>query len=163
LERENGERPIIISGGSIDIDFNHDPDFWDVSGSVYKCTGCKINEYWLYDEGEATTESPVAYIATPGATHILIEATHRGISRDIKIDDVGNDVVLDFDSSVIYQKRPGSARRHFEKKADAQKVKINNNENACRQGNAASVDCGKHVKPANNSKRYTILVRVGKR
>ncbi|MDQ3585640.1 MAG: hypothetical protein M3407_07695 [Acidobacteriota bacterium] len=161
---ENGERPIIVSGGSVDIDFNHDYFVRDPSmTNKFVCSGCKIDKYEMREEEEASEDGAVVEYRAgpdPATTAISIKAKHGSTNQNIEVRDVASNVEMTFTTtSAGYNPRPYSSRRHFSKKFKVRQVFINGSETACKEG-GSSADCGKYVK---SNKKYTILVLVKKR
>lgn len=170
LVLENGERPIIISGGSVDVDFNHEvtagvPErtFWkEVDANNFICTNCEVRRYFMFNEDSMLGDDDTPFIRfteVDGPTDIVIEATKPNDpgspAKNIRVWEDGNNVMLTFDHATTYKKRNSSPRRHFNKKYKVTGVMINGNSNACEEGTTENVDCAKF-----KDNKYSMLVRV---
>lgn len=129
-----GDRPVIITGGSLEIDFDRVRDYTEAVGdNGFRSLDTQLSAIQLFDDqrGNSVTR-PAIEIAGPATIQIFGRGPTGGARLMFTIKDDTNSVVVTFEAADFTPKvaeaggtrRHGRARKHFDHRFHLEDVKL---------------------------------------
>lgn len=123
-----GDEPVVITGGSVDIDFNdatYQPDN-PTNPTAWTCTGCKLNSVAVFDTNKGDPLPTLCPLPTGANPTVHIDA--GGKKNDVTItggtDARGNNTVTVKFDNALYGAEPGNPKKHKNKNNKIKQVTV---------------------------------------
>jgi hypothetical protein len=149
-----GDKPIIITGGSLEIDFDHTRDYLrnPAGGTTFVSPSNKIEIVHIYDDDTGTSSTPIVIV---GSATVEIWAKSSGSPKkvfEIKDDTASNSVSINFladDFKPDDTRRHGKSRRHYSHRFQLEDIKVKDDNNnfvsyigRCSKKNKCNIEVG---------------------
>jgi hypothetical protein len=114
------DRPIIISGGSMDVYFDHNIYRPNATGNTFQGIRGSVKSFSVYNDDASDESASLCGKTYTGDSVITIKFKKDG-DGEMKVTSASNNVTISLDPGKL-KLRPGSKNQHFSKSADIAEV-----------------------------------------